>query len=86
MAHLIHGILVRVAIIGFCESKKGRNLHPLWGCHSLMQKEYYWTTKGLDFTTNIWMVIVLNSSVHVLSIFCIVFWELQTFIKREARQ
>lgn len=40
MASLIDGILLRVVIIGFCESEEERNLHPLWDCHSLMQKEY----------------------------------------------
>lgn len=36
MAHLIRGVLLSVALTGFCESKGGGNSHPLWGRPSLM--------------------------------------------------
>jgi len=39
MAPLMDGILLRAVVIGFCESKEERKLHPLWGRHSIMQKE-----------------------------------------------
>lgn len=86
MARWINGILLRIALAGFCESK-GRNFHLLRGSHSLLQKEYLPLGYGrIGLHTQCMggysAQFFASGSQHFFPAFC----ELQTLIKRESRQ
>lgn len=65
MACWIHGILLRIVLTGFCDSK-GKTFH-----HTLMQKEYLFTPRLLKVGrhTSFMDGYVPNSLLQVLSIF-----------------